>query len=515
MSWLPSPTRLIVLFKSIEREENPLQDATELFWLFCMKSLSPDEFRDRVLFWIDKHLEDSPKGGGFIDSDVRDIILQGPASVSKIIVDRLDALCEMKRVPYIPDEIGDAESLYVSTLLESSHLIRLLKTDGYSDRTREILTHALNTLARFNKQKIGQQNPLWQKEYSTFIEAVGEFLYITQFLIQKSDGEYENSMISLAGGIAHYYMTEATILDRTKPGITEPLLLEFLDYVTKYHQELPGIYGLDRQLPVDCFEALRKGERILDPKNIAAACELFATTYRNWWILDEDEKEVKDADGNEWEVIDFWHHASGWLEARLQPSELRELLNEREDSASEKRLRTYFFGDELWIKLPERVKSSLISADRDWFSGTVARKEAVFNELRVAAEELLHSGLWKPLEQWIQNLKIHSNNTKWFMDRRQELSQKGSMPTLLDFERTCRLPITDAFLKEKGTSNEKRTWFCNQLPKSLYHLRRARNRAEHESTDQWTRQDLSKFYNEFIGIGQPGILPELCRILLV
>ncbi|MFC1970843.1 hypothetical protein ACFLV0_02760 [Chloroflexota bacterium] len=95
-----------------------------------------------------------------------------------------------------------------------------------------------------------------------------------------------------------------------------------------------------------------------------------------------------------------------------------------------------------------------------------------------------------------------------------ELSQKGSMPTLLDFERTCRLPITDAFLKEKGISNEKRVWFCNQLPKSLYHLRRARNRAEHESADQWTRQDLNKFYDEFIGIGQSGILPELCRILL-
>ncbi len=97
---------------------------------------------------------------------------------------------------------------------------------------------------------------------------------------------------------------------------------------------------------------------------------------------------------------------------------------------------------------------------------------------------------------------------------RQELSQKGLMPTLLDFERTFRLSITDVFLKEKGISNEERIWFYNQLPKSLYHLRRARNRAEHVSAGQWTRQDLSKFYDEFIGIGRPGILPELCRILL-
>ena len=30
----------------------------------------PGEFRDRILFWIDKHLEDSPKGGDFIDPEV-------------------------------------------------------------------------------------------------------------------------------------------------------------------------------------------------------------------------------------------------------------------------------------------------------------------------------------------------------------------------------------------------------------------------------------------------------------
>lgn len=514
MSWLPDAPHLIRLLRRIEKGEDPLQDATELFWLFCMKSLPPDEFRDRVLFWIDKHLEDSPKGGGFIDPDVKEIILQGPERVIEIIVDRLDALCEIKRVPYIPDEIGDPESLYVSTLLESSRLIRLLKTQGYSEKTREILAHALNALARYSKPEITYQNPRWQKEYSTFIEAVGTFLYITQFLIQKSDGKYEDSLKSLAGVIAYYIMADFRSLNRTKTGITEPSLVEFMNYMTNYHQELPWIQTLEPQIPVDCFEALRKGERILDPKNIAAVCGLLATTYSNWWILAEDENEVKDAEGNDWKVIDFWHHASGWLEARLQPSDLRELLNEREDSASEKRLHTYFFGDEAWIKLPERVKSSLISADRDWFSGTVARKEAVFNELRIAAEELLHNGLWKPLEQWIQNLKKLSNDTKWFMDRRQELSQKGLMPTLLDFERTCRLSITDVFLKEKGISNEERIWFCNQLPKSLYHLRRARNRAEHESDDQWTRQDLSKFYNEFIGIGRPGILPELCRILL-
>ncbi|MBI2852125.1 MAG: hypothetical protein HYX84_03355 [Chloroflexi bacterium] len=518
MSWLPSPTRLIVLLKSIEKEENPLQDATELFWLFWMNSLSPEDFQDRVLFWINKHLEDSPKGGGFIDADVRDVILQGPERVAEIILARLNALCEMRRVPYIPDKISDPKSLYVSTLLESSRLIRLLRTERYSETTREVLDMALNALVRLGRAKIIGQDPQWPKEYSIFASAIGEFLYVCQFLIQKADGEYEKSIQSLAGGIASYIMTDVNISDfnQTKSRITEPALSAFMNRVTSCHRELSplSIYDLDYQLPVDCFEALRKGERILDPKNIAAVCGLLAMVYSNSPTVDEDDNEVKDAEGENWNVIAFWHHASGLLEGRLQPSDLRELLNEREDSASEKRLRTYFFGDEAWNKLPERVRSSLVSADRDWFSGTVARKEAVFNELRIATEELLSTGLWKPVEQWIPNQKKGDNDTKWFTDRRHELSQNGSMPTLLDFERLCRLNITNAFLKERGTPGDKRDWFCKHLPKSLYHLRRARNRAEHESVDKWSRQDFGNFYDEFMGIGRPGILPELCRILL-
>jgi hypothetical protein len=478
-----------------------------------MKSLSPDEFRDRVLYWIDKHLEDSPKGGGFIDLEVKEIIFQGPEKVTEIIIDRLDALCKIKQVPYLPDEVDDPVALYISTLLESSRLIRLLKTEGYSDKTREILSHALNTLARFSKPEISYQNPGWQKEYSTFIQAVGTFLYITQFLIQKSDGEYENAMKSLAGGIVYYITADFKSFDRTKKGITEPSLVEFMNYMTNYPQELPWIQALEPQIPVDCFEALRKGERILDPKNIAAICGLFATTYSNWWILDEDENEVKDADGNEWKVIDFWHHASGWLEARLQPSDLRELLNEREDSASEKRLRTYFFGDELWAKLPERAKCSLISADRDWFGGSLARTEAVLNELKIATEELMHNGLWKPLEQWLEVQGSKHRDLQDFLNLKAQLAEKRRLPTILDLERICRMSVTGAFLAENGVPLKERQWFIKELPRSLHHLRKARNRAEHESLGNWARQEIAGFVAEFIGIGRPGVLPQLAKVL--
>ena len=72
MSWLPDPPVVLVLLQRIEAEENLLQDSSELFWRFCLDSMNPEEFKERTQFWIDRHLEDSPKGGRFTDPEVRD-----------------------------------------------------------------------------------------------------------------------------------------------------------------------------------------------------------------------------------------------------------------------------------------------------------------------------------------------------------------------------------------------------------------------------------------------------------
>lgn len=48
MSWLPNPPRTLVLFQEIERDENLLQHSSELFWLFYMNSMSPEEFQERT-----------------------------------------------------------------------------------------------------------------------------------------------------------------------------------------------------------------------------------------------------------------------------------------------------------------------------------------------------------------------------------------------------------------------------------------------------------------------------------
>jgi len=492
--------------------------------------MNPEEFQERLDVWKRLYEKDKLQGGGFTDPDLEAIMLESfnnPGKAAQVVIDRFDAIVEEKHVPYLPDEPDPAEALCIYVHLEAAQLFRLLKLQGYSEKTRESLEKALNAFTRCKRALNSFPEIPWPLEYSISLEAIASFLLITRFFILKSDGNYEDALNALLEGIQHIQESHSIYSNNIRLISTSGIHFYYTSFSNDLRKIAPWMKDLNHQLFVDSFESIRKGNRINDTKRLAEICESFIELSGEPWLSNKrpdntlmswlEDKEVSNDVMTEefyWDhASDFWENALGWLEAQLTPSEFKEILNEREENAAEKRLKTYFFEGDLWDTLPERTRSSLISADRDWFSGTVARKEAIFNELRIAAEELLHSGLWNPLAQWVQNLKEHNNDTKWLIERRQELSQKGLMPTLLDFERTCRLSITNVFLKEKGVSNEDRAWFCNQLPKSLYHLRRARNRAEHESDDQWTRQDLSRFYNEFIGIGQPGILPKLYRML--
>ncbi len=72
-----------------------------------------------------------------------------PDEAARIVLDQLDALAEAKRVPYLPDEPDDTAGLYVEAHLEATRLVRLLRAESYSERSRETLSNALKALSRF------------------------------------------------------------------------------------------------------------------------------------------------------------------------------------------------------------------------------------------------------------------------------------------------------------------------------------------------------------------------------
>jgi hypothetical protein len=183
------------------------------------------------------------------------------------------------------------------------------------------------------------------------------------------------------------------------------------------------------------------------------------------------------------------------------------------NKAADQKLRSLYSNTKIWSIIPDRAKRSMVDAERAWTSGSNARIESILNELRIATEQLLLDGLWNQLEQW----DGFQNQPEWyrhgFLDLKAEFIETGSQPTLLCLQRACRLQVTNAFLVSKQASEEQRKWFTEQLPDSLYRLRHIRNIAEHEGFNQWTRDELRPYVEEYLGIGKKGVLQKIVEIL--
>jgi len=367
MSWIPDIPRTLVTLGHIESGKAPLRFSTKLFWSFCTDIMAPDDFYRRMAWWKDYDKRSVQKEGGWLDKDIENVMLQGyenPDVAAQIVLDRLDALAESRRVPYHPDEPDDAAGLYVEAHLESTRLTRLLKSEGYSERSRETISNALKALSRFQASAGLEQHMDSGRsvEYEHCMDLLHSFLYFIHFCIQKLDGEYEAALHSLSHGIGfltvpsfQVYLTDEEDGDQ---------LLNDFGWQAKL---VPWLRDFHIQEAVDCLEALRAHGHTDDPGRLAAICEKLAAESDESWIRDREPTSVNDADDNYWETVsDYWNYALGWIEAQLRPDELRDLLHKRDDEAAQRRLRAYFFGDELWIKLPERAKRSLVSSDSDW-----------------------------------------------------------------------------------------------------------------------------------------------------
>lgn len=509
MSWIPDPHQALSLFKRIEAEDDPLVDSSHLFWLFCTSSMPHQKFLSRMTELKESHLV---LKGKFNDPEIHTIMTEGfknPDKVAQAVVNRLDILSQMKKVPYRPDFQDDPERLYAYTHIEASRLFRFLKTEAYSERTREVLENALNSYSRCSNIVSSYSEAPWTEEYSASLEAVASFLYISQFYIKKVDGDYEDALSALAQGIAHgqlAYLLYTMVVNSNRG-------LFFLNEIGDFRYATPWMRELEPQVTVDCFEALRIRGVINDPKALAGICDLLAHVSTYLWSGDDGTLEVKDIKGDFWNSNDYWQNASGWVEAQLQPSQFKELINEREDQAAEKRLKTYFFDEELWVRIPDRAKRCLISADRDWFSGTGIRIESILNNLSIATEEVLSLGIWKQLEQWVDSHNIKTQDKK-FLNLQKKLTIKSGASRLRVLANMCKTNLTKEYLEFLGLPEKEIEWFTNKLPARIHELHDKRNIAEHEAGIEWSRNDIQYFYDLFLGIGEYGIFPRLCRAFL-
>ena len=156
MSWILPVAVTLVLFSRVESGREPLRSSTELFWQFCAKPLSPEQIERHIEFEKDYRARRVPASDSlYYDPEIERLellALEHPEMATAAVIQKLFVLASKHRVPYAPDEQDDPIRLYVHTHLEATRLIYLLNTEGFSERTREVLDAALNALTRLQNR---------------------------------------------------------------------------------------------------------------------------------------------------------------------------------------------------------------------------------------------------------------------------------------------------------------------------------------------------------------------------
>ena len=228
------------------------------------------------------------------------------------------------------------------------------------------------------------------------------------------------------------------------------------------------------------------------------------TEYITEWVLVEPDL-VRDEKGETLSWREFWHAAKAWASAQLSPNEYKKLREEDEKSASQRRLKCYFFVN-CWDELPQRAKDRLVVADTIWNAPERMAWEAVLSELRIAAEDLFDKYVFQPLNDKGVDINLE------LLGIMNEAKASTEHSQLFFFSKMCRCRGFENLLNRWKVKQGDVKWLTAELPTMFDRLRQARNSAEHGDGDSWYREDVRPFFHAFLGVGQQGVLPELARV---
>ena len=259
---------------------------------------------------------------------------------------------------------------------------------------------------------------------------------------------------------------------------------------------------MGRDRAKDYAELLRENRpQDIDWRSVVRASESLGFTYPAYWLSDNEASYVQE----------YWHKMAGWAEGRLTPDQLRSLYEERADEAAANRLRIYFFSGGLWEQLSERAQQALVSADKQMVTGTgMSRGAGVFNELRIATEEVLHRYLWQRVSEWVKHQSPPLRGVAVVLER-----PGRHAPGLDDFVQLLHTDGVKDYLRSVGMDKPDIDFLTKEKRTAAYleRLQHARNPAEHQPGYAPAPADIRALYAEALGIGRKGVLPELLRLL--
>ena len=305
------------------------------------------------------------------------------------MVECLEFLEKRHRVPYEPDVDDNrwSDELKIHLHIAAARAFRLKQSEGLSEEVQVCLTEVERSLMRLGGvRSVGLHYD--SPAFDTSLVAVSALALLELSRVKNIDGEYVDAL---------HYMAEAAIC--YDAAVTENEMPEESRYYYEYEdaEDLRVIESRLRSILKDHLTGLQVS--LEEAKTIFELIGASAPSIKDWtqvaqdcktlayaWNVSGVEDETKEEFGGTLTWSEYWHSAHAWASAQLSPSEYRKMREADEKDAAERRLKSYFFGDD-WSALPENAQRRLISADVNWNSPQRMSREAILNDLLRATEE--------------------------------------------------------------------------------------------------------------------------------
>ena len=415
------------------------------------------------------------------------------------------------------------------------------RTDGFSEEVRGCLDEVDRTFRRLwhagfkpedridpDSLRLGDEPNLEGLGIFLSTLAVTAISYVSLSRVSRIEGRHADALhyLAEAGRIYEYAIPTPLGIDDMWPLGSDWRRTEYVGE-TLMDDSVTGMRISLKEF-TDTFDLIRQNaSRIDDWSGIVADCRTLAG-HNHCWTFSEFEEEVEtywdeeegiyeipalhisraritEEDGSQVTWGEYWHGAKAWASAQLSRSEYREMRRLDELDTSEWRLEKYFFGD-YWSKLPEPAQERIIAADIIWTSSQRVNMDSLLDDLQKATAEMCYAFIWDPL----LGESIASEGLLIEIEGR--MAEEGrQQPDMDDFLSICDRRRFREFLKRRGLDKDEIQFMSEDLPVAIRQLRRARNVAVHELRSSVPEGQIKELYWKFLGIGRPGILPELIR----
>ncbi|MBI4199006.1 MAG: hypothetical protein HY535_00835 [Chloroflexi bacterium] len=532
-SW--APKQLQELFPTLKDAlhalgTNPSPEAAMVFfWEMLDPASEIGEADDEVLDvdWLEREMFPEPGSRPAYWIEMRHRLEERNREIRLRRASQLEDLLERLQPILVPDERLREFDVWIFGHMAAALAVWLERNGGgFSERYWEVVDRALALFQR----PTTENNRSWEEETEFSLDLVTSKRLVEAFLWSKAFHKHnlefssEQALECLYKASMLCAQADSDLYDCVTgfQGVEDWMLLssgqEHRWVGDKRVESGPGLEApgagfhlishlVPAQEAVDAFDRLF--EEAPDKANwdqIARLC----TVIQGIWEEPTPNPEVKCKSWPfEQTARDFWVMARGLALKKMSPDALVSFLRQTERSQSESRLRRYFF-DDLWERLSAKAQQALIAADRAFWASE-GRRDDVFENLRLAVEEVVEQVLAAPFRHWLeQNNLTHAAAASASGEQRREQAFLPISRLVNELWKQSRQRFRE-FTSTKYPGVDPKFW--DRLHRNLRELRDVRGKAVHpEDRGVPTGQAIVTQYRRFLGIGQPGILPKLLEL---